>query len=102
MTHVNNPYVSALVRRHVTFLSLRWGGFHSFDILVPVYEDGTLFPVASLDFPCRSREINDHVKRRLTWKYLELGKIFSAFFGTRMHFTFSNKSTAFIHPKTCY
>jgi len=63
---------SALVGRHIKFSSLCGGGFHSFDILVTVYEDGTLFPVARVDFPCRSRENNDHVKRSLTWKDLEL------------------------------
>jgi hypothetical protein len=93
---------SALVKRHMTFSSLRWGCFHLFDTLVTVCEDGKLFPVASLDFPFRSREPNDHVKISLAWKDPELDKIFPASFGTRMHFTFISKPIAFINPKTGY
>jgi len=71
---------SALVGRHIKFSSLGWDGFHSFDILVDTCEDGTLFPVASLDFTFRNRETNDHVKRSLTWNDPELEKIFPVFF----------------------
>jgi hypothetical protein len=78
------------------------GGFHLFDNLVPVYEDGTLFPVASLDFTFENRENNNNAKTNITSKDPELGKVFRALFGTRMHFTFFTEPNAFIHPKTGY
>ena len=82
-------------------IMLGWFPFMLY-FFVAVCEDGTLFPIARLDFPCRSVETNDHVKRNLTSKDPEQGRIFPAIFGTRMHFTFLTKPTAFIHPKTSY
>jgi hypothetical protein len=38
----------------------------------------------------------------LTWKDRELGKLFRAFFGTRMHFTFFTEPTAIFQPKMGY